>query len=87
MTRSELVTALACRSPQLVIQDAEQSVKEILAALSGAMEQGGIRQVSDAAFVQAAAIKKIIRMAAVGRLGEVANGSFGAPKFEEPRFR
>ena len=41
MTRSELIAALANRFPQLVIQDAEQSVKEILAALSGAMAQGG----------------------------------------------
>lgn len=41
MTRSELVTALAQRFPQLVAQDADIAVKEILAALANAMIGGG----------------------------------------------
>lgn len=41
MTRSELVTALAQRFPQLTAQDANIAVKEILAALANAMISGG----------------------------------------------
>lgn len=40
MTRSELVVTLAQRFPQLQIQDAEVSVKEILNAVSNALTQG-----------------------------------------------
>jgi integration host factor subunit beta len=40
MTRSELVTTLAQRFPQLQIQDSEVSVKEILNAISNALVQG-----------------------------------------------
>lgn len=41
MTRSELVTALAQRFPQLVQQDADLAVKEILTAISASLVQGG----------------------------------------------
>lgn len=41
MTRSELVTAIAQRFPQLVQQDAELAVKEILCAISASLVQGG----------------------------------------------
>lgn len=41
MTRSELITALAQRFPQLVQQDAELAVKEILGAISASLGQGG----------------------------------------------
>lgn len=41
MTRSELVTALAQRFPQLVLQDADLAVKEILTAISASLVQGG----------------------------------------------
>lgn len=41
MTRSELVTAMAQRFPQLVQQDAELAVKEILGAISASLVQGG----------------------------------------------
>lgn len=41
MTRSELVTALALRFPQLVQQDADLAVKEILTAISASLAQGG----------------------------------------------
>lgn len=41
MTRSELVTALAQRFPQLVQQDADLAVKEILIAISASLIQGG----------------------------------------------
>lgn len=41
MTRSELVTALAQRFPQLVQQDADLAVKEILTAISVSLVQGG----------------------------------------------
>lgn len=41
MTRSELVTALAQRFPQLVQQDADLAVKEILIAISASLVQGG----------------------------------------------
>lgn len=41
MTRSELVTALAQRFPQLVQQDADLAVKEILTAISASLVEGG----------------------------------------------
>lgn len=41
MTRSELVTALAQRFPQLVQQDADLAVKEILTAISASLVQRG----------------------------------------------
>lgn len=41
MTRSELVTALAQRFPQLVQQDADMAVKEILTAISASLVHGG----------------------------------------------
>ena len=41
MTRSELITALAQRFPQLVQQDAELAVKEILGAITTSLVQGG----------------------------------------------
>lgn len=41
MTRSELVTAIAQRFPQLVQQDAELAVKEILGAIAESLVQGG----------------------------------------------
>ena len=41
MTRSELITALSQRFPQLVQQDAELAVKEILGAISSTLGSGG----------------------------------------------
>lgn len=41
MTRSELITALSQRFPQLVQQDAELAVKEILGAISSTLSRGG----------------------------------------------
>ena len=41
MTRSDLVTALAQRFPQLVQQDADLAVKEILTAISASLVEGG----------------------------------------------
>ena len=41
MTRTELITTLARRFPQLVLKDAECSVHEILSAISGALVAGG----------------------------------------------
>ena len=41
MTRTELITTLARRFPQLVLKDAECSVHEILSAISGALVTGG----------------------------------------------
>ncbi|MBS1130703.1 MAG: hypothetical protein H6R16_1705 [Proteobacteria bacterium] len=41
MTRSELVTAIAERFPQLVQQDAHLAVREILGAISASLAQGG----------------------------------------------
>ncbi|MER2512556.1 MAG: integration host factor subunit beta [Nitrosomonas ureae] len=40
MTRSELITALACRFPNLMAKDAEIAVKEILDAMSVTLVQG-----------------------------------------------
>lgn len=40
MTRSELITALAQRFPQLVQKDAELAVGEILSAITQALSQG-----------------------------------------------
>ena len=41
MKRTELITMLARRFPQLVLKDAECSVHEILSAISGALVTGG----------------------------------------------
>ena len=40
MTRSELIEALAARFPQLTIQDADVAVKELIEAISQALESG-----------------------------------------------
>ena len=40
MTRSELIEALAARFPQLTTQDAEVAVKELIEAISQALETG-----------------------------------------------
>jgi nucleoid DNA-binding protein len=50
MTRSELVTALAQRFPQLVQQqDADLAVKEILTAISASLVEGVERKFGDLA--------------------------------------
>jgi len=41
MTKSELITRLAARYPQLVAMDAEIAVRLILAAMSERLSQGG----------------------------------------------
>ena len=40
MTRSELIEALAARFPQLTTQDAEVAVRELIEAISQALETG-----------------------------------------------
>lgn len=41
MTRAELIQSLATRFPQLLAKDAEIAVKEILAAMTQALSDGG----------------------------------------------